>query len=150
MEKAIFKTKKTDKTFALIFIGLLIFLSAITTSTFLVENDAMVFLPMGIILGVLFVLSFLTNKSLQIIIENNFLIVHLFFELYKTDIKNITKIRKGETLWSGIHKYGTGTKGLIVFSKFKNDLYITPENEDLFFQKILEINPEVVIEKVDL
>lgn len=150
MEKLIFKTKKTDKTFTLMFVGLLIFLLAITTPTFIIERNAMVFLPIGIIMGGLFVLSFVTKRWLQIIIENNFLIVHLFFDLYKNNIKNITKIRKGETLWSGVHKYGTGIKGLIVFSKFKNDLYITPEDEELFYQKILEINPEVVIEKVDL
>lgn len=51
-------------------------------------------------------------------------------------------------MWSGFHKYGTATKGLIVFARYKDDLYISPENEELFYQKILEINPEVVIENV--
>ncbi|MBW8360522.1 MAG: PH domain-containing protein [Weeksellaceae bacterium] len=68
--------------------------------------------------------------------------------MYETDISKITKIRKGETMWSGFHKYGTATKGLIVFARYKDDLYISPENEELFYQKILEINPEVVIENV--
>ena len=149
MESLVFKTKKIDITFSLIFGGLILFLLAITVSTFIIDNDKAVFIPMGMIMGFLFVLNFLTEKWLQIIIENNYLIVHLFFDLYKTDIKTITKIRKGETMWSGLHKYGSGAKGLIVFSKFKNDLYITPENEELFYQKILEINPEVVIEKVN-
>ena len=148
MEKIIFKTKKSDRTFTLMYSGVLLFLLAITTSTFIVEKNALVFLPMGIIMSMIFVLAFLTNRWLKIIIENKVLTVHLFFDLYKTDLQNITKIRKGETMWSGFHKYGTCTKGLIVFSRFKNDLYITPENEELFYQKILEINPEVIIEKL--
>ena len=85
---------------------------------------------------------------MKIIIENKELKVVNFFNWYKTDISQITKIRKGETMWSGFHKYGTATKGLIIFARYKNDLYITPENEELFYQKILEQNPDVIIEKV--
>lgn len=51
-------------------------------------------------------------------------------------------------MWSGFHKYGTATKGLIVFTKFKDDLYITPADEELFLSTILEINPDIVFEKV--
>ena len=148
MERIVFKTKKADKTFTVMYVGLLLFLLAITIFTYIDKKDSMVFLPMGIIIGFLFLLTILSNNWLQIIIENDFLTVRLFFDLYKTNIKNITKIRKGETMWSGFHKYGTTTKGLIIFAKYKNDLYITPENEELFYQKILEINPDVVIEKV--
>ena len=86
--------------------------------------------------------------NLKIMVEGNFLMVKNVFILYRADIHQITKIRKGETMWSGFHKYGTATKGLIVFTKFKDDLYITPADEELFLSTILEINPDIVFEKV--
>lgn len=146
MNAIIFKTKKTDKTFRWLYAGLFVFLFVIAFYTYFDNNDPKVFLPMGsIAFGILF-LTIAGDFWLRIIVKDHFLIVHFIFDIFKTDIRNITKIRKGETMWSGFHKYGTGTKGLIVFSKFKNDLYITPENEELFFQKLLEIKPDIVIE----
>jgi hypothetical protein len=113
------------------------------------ERDAMVLLVMGII-GVLLSLWILASyHQLKIIIDGSFLKVHYFFQVYETDISKITKIRKGETMWSGFHKYGTATKGLIIFARYKNDLYITPEDEELFYQKILAVNPNVTVEKVE-
>lgn len=117
MNKIIFKTKKIDKTFLSLYLALFIFLSGITFYTYLEKNDAKVFLPMGIIVGVILIMTIASNFCIQIIIKDNFLIVHLFFDIFKTDIRNITKIRKGETMWSGLHKYGTTTKGLIAFFK---------------------------------
>lgn len=68
--------------------------------------------------------------------------------MYKTDISKIYKVRKGETMWSGINKFGTSTNGLIIFTKHLNDLYITPENEDLFITELQKINPDIIIEKI--
>ena len=148
MDAIVFKTKKIDKTFLWLYLGLFIFLFGIAFFTYLEENDPSVFLAMSIIVCVISIMTIAGSFWLKIFIKENFLIVHFFFDVFKTDIRNITRIRKGETMWSGFHKYGTGTKGLIVFSKFKNDLYITPQDEELFYRKILEINPDVVIEKV--
>jgi uncharacterized protein (UPF0262 family) len=90
------------------------------------------------------ILSFL---FLRIIVKDEFLIVHLFYPLYKVDIKTITTINTGKTMWFGFHKYGTATKGLIISSKFKNDLYITPKSEEMFLQKLREISPDLIIKK---
>lgn len=68
--------------------------------------------------------------------------------MYKTDISKIYKVRKGETMWSGINKFGTSTNGLIIFTKHLNDLYITPENEDLFITELQKINLDIIIEKI--
>ena len=144
----IFKTKKIDKTFLGISIFLYLFLILIASYTFIKENDYQVFIPIGIIIGIIFLLQILTYYQLKIIIKEQSLYVHLFFTLYKVEISKITKIRKGETMWSGFHKYGNSAEGLIIFAKSKEDLYITPENEELFFKKILEINPNVIIEMV--
>lgn len=148
MEEIIFKTKKIDKTFLGISIFLYLFLILIASYTFIKENDYQVFIPIGIIIGIIILLQILTYYQLKIIIKEQSLYVHLFFTLYKVEISKITKIRKGETMWSGFHKYGNSAKGLIIFAKSKEDLYITPENEELFFKKILEINPNVIIEMV--
>lgn len=148
MEETVFKTKKIDKTFLSLYLGLFVFLFGTAFYTCFQEKDARVFLAMGIICSIILLFTLAGNFWLKIIVRDQYLIVHLFFDIFKTDIRNIKTIRKGETMWSGFHKYGTTTKGLIVFSKFKNDLYISPENEELFYRKILEINPDVVIEKV--
>jgi len=148
MEKLIFRSKKSDSIFISIYLFIILFLSIMTLISYFKEKDASVFISMGLIIALLIFFMLSGNFALKIIIENEKLIIRIFFTVYQTEIKNVTKIRKGETLWSGIHKYGTTTKGLIVFSKFKNDLYITPENEDLFFKKILEINPKITIERV--
>ncbi len=150
MNKTVFRTtRKIDRTFLLLYSGLYLFLMGIAFYSYIKEKDVNVLLAMGAVCGFLLLLSILTYNYLKVIIDGHFLIVKYFFVVYKADIRNITKIRKGETMWSGFHKYGTVTKGLILFVKYKNDLYITPENEELFYQKILEINPDVVIEKVD-
>ena len=69
------------------------------------------------------------------------------YTIYKVDIKTITKIQKGQPMWTGFHKHGTATKGLIISSKFKNDLYITPKDEELFLQQLMQINPDIIIKK---
>ncbi len=148
LNKTIFKTRKIDRTIFLLSFGVHVFLLGITIFTYFEEKDWRVFIAMGSISALLLFITISSFYKLKIIIENHFLTIKFFFVFYKVDIKNITKIRKGETMWSGFHKYGTTTKGLIIFAKYKNDLYITPENEELFYQKILEINPDVVIEKV--
>lgn len=147
MNDHIFKTKKIDKTFSILYFGFFLLFMIFAIYTYCVEKDFFVFL-IGFIGAIPLLLSFAASQWLKIIIRNDELIVHWFFTIYKTKIQNITKIRKGETMWSGFHKYGNTTKGLIVFSRFQNDLYITPQNEELFFQNILTIHPEVEIEKV--
>lgn len=148
MEEIIFKTKKMDKVFLSLYLGISIFLLIVASYTFLIEDDIFVFLPMGIIIGLLLFLSFGTQYFLKIIIKENRLIIKLIFKIYSVDINKITKIRKGETLWSGFHKYGTATKGLIIFAKYHNDLYITPENYPLFVENLQKINPDIIVEEV--
>ncbi len=144
----VFKSRKSDLTFKLLHGGIFLFLFGIGLFGYLQTKNIKEFIPPFLISLAIIVISLLAHYRMKFIIDNQYLIVNCFLNLYKTDIRNITKIRKGETMWSGLQKYGTTTKGLIVFSKFKNDLYITPENEELFYQKILEINPNIIIEKV--
>jgi len=83
---------------------------------------------------------------IKIRIDGEELVVNVFFDIFRVSIFKITKIRIGETMWSGFNKCGTSVGGLIIFSKYKNDLYITPENQDEFLRELLEINRHIVIE----
>lgn len=59
-------------------------------------------------------------------------------------IESIRKIEVGKTMWVGL-KPATARKGLIVhYDKF-NEIYISPKTNELFIQKILELNSEIEI-----
>lgn len=85
---------------------------------------------------------------IKIRIDSEELVVNVIFDIFRVSIFKITKIRIGETMWSGFVKCGTSVGGLIIFSKYKNDLYITPKNQDEFLKELLEINSHIVIEDV--
>ncbi|MCD9853523.1 PH domain-containing protein [Epilithonimonas sp. JDS] len=103
----------------------------------------MVFISAGI--NILVLISFFFIK---IKIKNEELIVNIIFDIFRINIFKITKIRIGETMWSGFNKCGTAMGGLIIFSKNKNDLYITPENQDEFLEELLKVNSHIIIENV--
>ncbi len=148
MQRTVFRTKKPDRTFMLMYIGFMLFLIAITFISYAESNDIWVLITFALVSAAISAFSFTSVYFLRIIIDEHHLLVHNVFVWFKGDIHHITKIRKGETMWSGFHKYGAATKGLIIFTRFKDDLYITPENEEEFVKKIMEINPEIVFEKV--
>lgn len=141
-EKQVFKTR-IDKTFISFYLIMFLLIVAMTVIAYLLPNDSSMFYFMA---GFsFFALAFMASAFflLKIIIKDEFLYVHLFYPIYKVDIRTITTITTGKTMWVGFHKHGTATKGLTISSKFKNDLYITPENESLFLQKLSEINPNI-------
>ena len=147
-EKQVFKTKY-DNTFIILHLAIL---AAVILTAIYAYNSASDKSSFSLFLGfwiVALIFTFSSFLLLKIIIIGDKMIVQHFFSLYKLDIKTITKIKKGETMWFGLHKHGTSRKGLIISSKFKNDLYITPQNEEVFFQKLLQINPNISIEKAD-
>ena len=141
-EKQVFKTR-IDKTFISFYLIMFLLIVAMTVIAYLLPNDSSMFYFMA---GFSIVaLAFMASAFflLKIIIKDEFLYVHLFYPIYKVDIRTITTITTGKTMWVGFHKHGTATKGLIISSKFKNDLYITPKNESLFLQKLSEVNPNI-------
>ncbi len=142
----VFKTR-VGNTFFGLYIGMLLITLILTAVMLMSQKDTYIFLIMTPIFVIAFLLVGLSFFLMKLIIKDGFLFVHLFYDLYKVDIKTITTIHTGKTMWFGIHKHGTATNGLLVSSQFKNDVYITPKDEDLFFQKLLEINPNINIEK---
>lgn len=146
--KYLFKSKKLDTTFKAMYIAIFVILIVMPIIIYIAEKEIVPFIILELLFGSILYIFFLANYYLRIIIDGNYLIIKIIFVLFRADISKITKIRKGETMWSGFHKYGTTAKGLIIFTKYKDDLYITPENEEDFLKKILEINPNIIIEKI--
>lgn len=103
---------------------------------------------MVFILGGINILILISFFFIKIKIKDEELIINIIFDIFRIKIFKITKIRIGETMWSGFHKCGTATGGLIVFSKNKNDLYITPKDQDEFLKQLLEVNRHIIIEDV--
>jgi len=62
----------------------------------------------------------------------------------KISIHRITEIVKGKTLWVGCRP-ATSRKGLIVKYDKYNEIYISPKTNEVFIEKILEINNKIKI-----
>jgi len=142
-----FKSKKIKGIFRQIYIVLFLFM-VLTPFLLLTENNIYPFIVMESIFLIIVSILILSILKLKINIEGNFLLIKIIFTVYKTDINKIYKVRKGETMWSGVNKFGTSTNGIIIFTKHLNDLYITPENEELFLIELQKINPNIILEKI--
>lgn len=142
-----FKSKKLDNTFRLIYIFLFLLLILMPLLILFTKNGVYPFIIMESISAIIILILVVSILKLRINIEGNFLLIKIIFTIYKTDINKIYKVRKGESMWSG-YKFGTTTNGLIIFTKHLNDLYITPEEEELFMSELQKINPNIIIEKI--
>ena len=142
----VYKSRR-DWVYVSIFLGItLLFAVILVLSYFDVgfwDWMLMVFILVGIDLIVLINFFFIKTK-----IKDEELIVSVIYNVFRINIFKITKIRIGETMWSGFHKCGTATGALIIFSKNKNDLYITPQNQDEFLKELLKVNSHIIIEDV--
>jgi len=141
-----FQSKKLTGIFRLIYIFLFLFLLLMPLLMLFEKNGFYPFLVMESIFLIIIFILIVSILKLKIRIEGNFLLIKIIFKMYKTDINKIYKVRKGETMWSGFNKFGTTTNGLIIFTKHLNDLYITPDNEELFLNELQKINPNIIIE----
>lgn len=136
---------KKDWIYGSLFLGIsLLFVWIVITSYF--DTPFSEWLMMLFILLVINSVLLISFFFIKIRIDGEELVVNVVFDIFRVSIFKITKIRIGETMWSGFNKCGTSVGGLIIFSKYKNDLYITPENQDEFLRKLLEINRHIVIE----
>ena len=60
------------------------------------------------------------------------------------EVKKIREIVKGKTLWVGL-KPATARKGLIIKYGKHDEIYISPETNDVFVSKIIELNETIKI-----
>ena len=141
-----FKSKKLEGIFRQIYIFLFLFMLLMPLLLFSIKNGIYPFIIIESIFVLIIAILIVSILKLKISIKGNLLLIRIIFIVYKTDINKIYKVRKGETMWSGFNKFGTSTNGLIIFTKHLNDLYITPENEELFLNELLKINPNIILE----
>jgi hypothetical protein len=108
----------------------------------------MVLAPIGILilfLGVLITVTFFTTYYE---IQENLLVVSMFF--YKTKIK-ISEIRtlkySNSIMKTNFYKPGFHHRGIeIVYHKY-DDIFISPNNRDQFIEQLIEQNPTIEIRK---
>lgn len=60
------------------------------------------------------------------------------------DIRTITKIEKGKTMWTGMRP-AMARKGIIIYYGKFNSIYISPESNEAFTKYLLKINPDITI-----
>jgi hypothetical protein len=102
--------------------------------------------PIGILISFLSILITVTFYTTYYEIQENVLLVSMFF--YKTKIK-ISEIRtikySNSMMKTNFYKPGFHHKGIeIVYHKY-DDIFISPEKRDQFIAKLLEINPNITI-----
>lgn len=100
---------------------------------------------LSVVLAVLaLILSLFFNTRYQLTKENGLIYQSGPFK-GKISIDRITKVEKGKTLWVGL-KPATARKGLIIKYDKYNEIYISPKTNESFIKKLLELNPNIVIE----
>ena len=124
--------------FPAVLVSLIAFLSG--------DSIEMVLAPIGILILLLSVLITVTFFTTYYEIQENLLVVSMFF--YKTKIK-ISEIRtikySNSIMKTNFYKPGFHHKGIeIVYHKY-DDIFISPEKRDQFIAKLLEINPNIPI-----
>ena len=108
----------------------------------------MVLAPIGILILLLSVLITVTFFTTYYEIQENLLIVSMFF--YKTKIK-ISEIRtikySNSIMKTNFYKPGFHHKGIeIVYHKY-DDIFISPNNRDQFIEQLIEQNSTIEIRK---
>lgn len=108
----------------------------------------MVLAPIGILILLLSVLITVTFFTTYYEIQENLLVVSMFF--YKTKIK-ISEIRtikySNSIIKTNFYKPGFHHRGIeIVYHKY-DDIFISPNNRDQFIEQLIEQNPTIEIRK---
>ena len=112
------------------------------------DSIEMVLAPIGILILLLSVLISVTFFTTYYEIQENLLVVSMFF--YKTKIK-ISEIRtlkySNSIMKTNFYKPGFHHRGIeIVYHKY-DDIFISPNNRDQFIEQLIEQNPTIEIRK---
>ncbi len=126
--------------FPAVLVSLIAFLSG--------DSIEMVLAPIGILILLLSVLITVTFFTTYYEIQENLLVVSMFF--YKTKIK-ISEIRtikySNSIIKTNFYKPGFHHRGIeIVYHKY-DDIFISPNNRDQFIEQLIEQNPTIEIRK---
>ena len=101
---------------------------------------------LGLILAliIVFLLTLLHRTSYEL--NKSHLIYRASFLTGSIELENINEIVVGKTMWMGL-RIATARKGLIIkFGKYE-EIYISPDSNKSFVEKLVELNPKVNITK---
>lgn len=108
----------------------------------------MVLAPIGILILFLSVLISVTFFTTYYEIQENLLVISMFFYKTKINISEIRTIKYSNSIMkTNFYKPGFHHKGIeIVYHKY-DDIFISPNNRDQFIEQLIEQNPTIEIRK---
>jgi hypothetical protein len=126
--------------FPAVLVSLIAFLSG--------DSIEMVLAPIGILILLLSVLITVTFFTTYYEIQENLLIVSMFFYKTKIKISEIKTIKYSNSIIkTNFYKPGFHHRGIeIVYHKY-DDIFISPNNRDQFIEQLIEQNPTIEIRK---
>jgi hypothetical protein len=126
--------------FPAVLVSLIAFLSG--------DSIEMVLAPIGILILLLSVLITVTFFTTYYEIQENLLIVSMFFYKTKIKISEIKTIKYSNSIIkTNFYKPGFHNRGIeIVYHKY-DDIFISPNNRDQFIEQLIEQNPTIEIRK---
>jgi hypothetical protein len=126
--------------FPAVLVSLIAFLSG--------DSIEMVLAPIGILILLLSVLITVTFFTTYYEIQENLLVVSMFFYKTKIKISEIKTIKYSNSIIkTNFYKPGFHHRGIeIVYHKY-DDIFISPNNRDQFIDQLIEQNPTIEIRK---
>ncbi len=129
----------TKKDYTLFFVFLFVFFLYLGISIFSIiyDNDYSVIWVFSIVLILLAFLFISIYKTTYFRLEEDYLFCRSLVFTKRIPYSSIRKVEKQKGIYAGI-KFSTAWKGLVVHYNKYDELLISPENEELFLEKITE------------
>ena len=126
--------------FPAVLVSLIAFLSG--------DSIEMVLAPIGFLILFLSILIAVTFFTTYYEIQENVVLVSMFFYKTKIKISEIRSIKYSNSIMkTNFYKPGCHHKGIeIVYHKY-DDIFISPNNRDQFIAQLIEQNPTIEIRK---
>ncbi|MFM7668865.1 MAG: PH domain-containing protein [Bacteroidota bacterium] len=130
---------KTKKDFTLLFVFLFVFIlySIISIFSIVYENDYSVIWAFSVVLTILAFLFISIYKTTYFRLDEDVLFCRSLFFTKQIPYSSIRKVEKQQGIYAGF-KFSTAWKGLIVHHNKYDEILISPENEELFIEKLTE------------
>ena len=110
-------------------------------------NDEEGFWGVGIMSSVTILLSWLL---LSVLLNTNYSVDedHIWYESGpfkgKVEIQSIREIQVGKSMWTGL-RVATAMNGLIIRHGKYDEVYISPDSNSSFIEKIKQVKPDLII-----
>lgn len=111
------------------------------------DTNLIIFPALGIYVFMVLLFSIL-YYTIYYEIQKEVLIISMFFYKTKIKISEIRSIKYSDSIVkTNLYKPGCHHKGLEILYHKYDDIFISPENRELFIAQLQEINPNIEIKK---